>query len=539
MPWSSRIRPLACDFHEVRFSPATAPCSRCQVDAPRVWEAERFAVDAALDRMGLLRVRVGVYRCSTCARHFRACPPFLRPGTTYTNRVVAAAVHAVFTDGMAIDRVPDRLARDLRVRPSASAIRDWCRTYAVGQALDDDYSAWIVASFSGVLCVDEVYQGDMALLLAVDPAAPEGDRLVGYQFVRESVTQVVVDEFLTRLRDAGIAPAEVVTDGSALYPEVIAKVWPQAAHQLCLFHETRRLLRAVLKVIPEVRATLPTPPRLAGRTGPMRRRVDPAGPSPDDRDARIALVQRLRTEGVSIHEITRRTGHSRNTIRSWLRGTVRPREARQAPPEVTARLTATSIPPPPPGWRDWDEVRAFHERLKEQRWRLMARRERLPEADQLALDALLSMPAAAPLRTAHRWVQDWFAIWHDDGGARRSVEQARIRFEAWRSDAAANALPKLARIQERMSDERFTSLSHFLRDTRWEATSNGAERGGRAFRHHQAAHFNLRSIAAIKAMMDVTANARRRAPLVSQAEVGRSSRGRRSDAAPPPLAQAA
>jgi hypothetical protein len=43
-----------------------------------------------------------------------------------------------------------------------------------------DYQPWVIANFSGILCVDEVYQGDPALLLAVDPAAPDGDRLVGY-----------------------------------------------------------------------------------------------------------------------------------------------------------------------------------------------------------------------------------------------------------------------------------------------------------------------------------------------------------------------
>jgi len=35
-----------------------------------------------------------------------------------------------------------------------------------------------VQAFSGVLCIDEVYQGQLAFLFAVDPAAPDGDRLV-------------------------------------------------------------------------------------------------------------------------------------------------------------------------------------------------------------------------------------------------------------------------------------------------------------------------------------------------------------------------
>jgi hypothetical protein len=42
------------------------------------------------------------------------------------------------------------------------------------------YQPWVVASFSGILSVDEIYRGDLALLLAIDLAAPDRDRLVGY-----------------------------------------------------------------------------------------------------------------------------------------------------------------------------------------------------------------------------------------------------------------------------------------------------------------------------------------------------------------------
>src|SRR5690242_4802815 len=64
-----------------------------------------------------------------------------------------------------------------------------------------DYQPWVVANFSGVLCVDEVYQGDLALLLAVDPAAPDGDRLVGYTLLPKTkeVDQGMVRTFIDRL----------------------------------------------------------------------------------------------------------------------------------------------------------------------------------------------------------------------------------------------------------------------------------------------------------------------------------------------------
>jgi hypothetical protein len=61
------------------------------------------------------------------------------------------------------------------------------------------------------LCVDEVYQGELALLLTVDPAAPDGDRLVGYTLLAntKAVDQEAVKAFLKRLRSAGIQPDEV------------------------------------------------------------------------------------------------------------------------------------------------------------------------------------------------------------------------------------------------------------------------------------------------------------------------------------------
>ncbi len=74
-------------------------------------------------------------------------------------------------------------------------------------------------------------------------------------------------------------------------------MWPQSAHQLCLFHETWPLLRAAMAINPEARAALPTPPRRPNRAGALLRRVDLQAPIPDDRDARIALVRCLRAEG--------------------------------------------------------------------------------------------------------------------------------------------------------------------------------------------------------------------------------------------------
>jgi hypothetical protein len=96
----------------------------------------------------------------------------------------------VYRDGLAMRCVPDRLARDFWVKPDEKMVRLWCRAFAAEIDFAVDYQPWLVANFSGILCVDEVYQGDLALLLAVDPAAPDGDRLIGYtcRTPRKSIT---------------------------------------------------------------------------------------------------------------------------------------------------------------------------------------------------------------------------------------------------------------------------------------------------------------------------------------------------------------
>jgi hypothetical protein len=132
---------------------------------------------------------------------------------------------------MPFRRVMGRLARDFWVKPSEAIIRRWCKDFAEGLDFEEDYQAWVVEEFSGILCVDEVYQDKLALLLAVDPATPGGDRLVGYELIHGHVERKDVEDFLSRLKRAGIEPEEAVTDGSPLYPNPLKEVWPEAAHQ--------------------------------------------------------------------------------------------------------------------------------------------------------------------------------------------------------------------------------------------------------------------------------------------------------------------
>jgi len=546
------INDTPCQIRQVDFLPPLVPCDRCGQDAGRVDVATRTAIDIDLDHPAVLAVRVGVHYCPPCRHYFRAQPPFLRPDAIYTRRVVRKAVESVYADGLAFRTVGQRLARDFWVQPSEAIIRRWCRAYHTDIALDDAYQAWIVAEFSGILCVDELYQHDLALLLAVDPAAPEGDRVVGYQLGRDSVDAAVVEQFLTRLAAVGIQPDEVITDGSTLYPSVLTAVWPQAAHQLCLFHETRRLTTAAQEVIRQVRRTLPTPPPAAtyGWGGPLRAQPpsdNPADPAvqrwqarQEARRAGIAQVQALAAQGLSLRAIARQRGLHRRTVRSWLRPAPPPagdlhlvepaasaptrpyhrrtpalvaqiqqlsaqglsyveiarhtgvhrvsvsawlreqgqegagpggsrarREQGQegehplpepvaavdtlpAPRQDASRadIPSASVVPPAP-WTSWEEVRQVREAIKEQRGLLLRRPDHLSARQQAQVEALLARPVGPTLTVAHAFLTDWYTLFKDERGRKRSVDEAQARYAAWRHDERDEEVAPLRRARAR------------------------------------------------------------------------------------------
>ena len=200
------------------------------------------------------------------------------------------------------------------------------------------------------------------------------------------VTGSDIANLLRRLRDPGIEPDQAVTDGSSLYPESLAEVWPKAVHQMCLFHQTRIVVKTASKVIRKLIRTIPREPaKRGGKFGRLRLQHDPGGAGPRDRAIRIALVPALRKEGYRIRRIAQMTGHSLNTIRSWVRSTVRlpaqlsaiSAEPLEAVKEGHGHLRADASEPeaPPAPWRDWAEGQRTRRRLKRLRFKLLSRPE--------------------------------------------------------------------------------------------------------------------------------------------------------------------
>jgi hypothetical protein len=568
-PNAPGINQTACHVRAIRYSLPALPCDRCGQMAPRFSTVARTAIDLDLDQPTLLLVTVSVHHCRPCHHYFRAQPPFLRADAVYTNRVVTKAVQTVYQDGMAFRRAAARLARDFWVCPSEGSIRRWCRSYGASLDLTGDYQPWVVQAFSGVLCIDELYQSDLALLLAVDPAAPEGDRLVGYQLVTGSVKQTDVAPFLARLQAAGIQPDEIITDGSSLYPTLLKQLWPSAAHQLCLFHETRRVTAAVQQVYREVRSAIPKPPPAwaqapnAGtenRPHPPEFRGRPRTliPAADvtDLDAQawrarhaarlagIAQVHALRHGGLSVRGIARQTGLARQTIDAWLRQPVPGLDAgadEETPPAIhtgsdvavspqpaAPAMPVITMPPPPAPWASWEEVRQTREQVTASQWLLLRRPDHLNAQEQAQVEGVLASPVGGHLQVARAFLVDWYGLWRDEHGQRQSLDAAQTRYQHWQTNPAYQAVVPLQKSLAAVDGPHFAQLSQFLKHPTWEATNNGAERAGRAFRHLQGPHFNLRTPTSIEHALAARAHiAKDTIMLQASASPSRCGRGRK------------
>lgn len=242
------IKVLDADFR-------SHPCPRCGTESPRHDRAVRHAIDLHLDHPVVLRIHVGCYRCPSCTVNpcFRTPLPFLEPRCVFVKRARQKLVEAIELDGMAISRAVARLARDFHMTIAPSTGWEWHRAAAPTDMAVSDYQHLVVESFSGVLVVDEVYDGGYAILCARDPLT---QRTVAYQLCEE-MNGAVMTEFFAGLKGMGIEPEVLVTDASPLYPKALAAVWSKCRHQLCRFHWVKDITTEVMRGMRDYRESLP------------------------------------------------------------------------------------------------------------------------------------------------------------------------------------------------------------------------------------------------------------------------------------------
>jgi hypothetical protein len=123
--------------------------------------------------------------------------------------------------------------------------------------MDGAFLDWALASFSGYVAADELYEGPYCVLSAVDNR--QYKRIL-YTVLDHDPNHDDITAFLRRLKTAlderNLALQGITTDGSALYPEPIRTVFGEVAHQIYLFHVLKELTQGVLRAVATERERL-------------------------------------------------------------------------------------------------------------------------------------------------------------------------------------------------------------------------------------------------------------------------------------------
>jgi Transposase len=236
----------------VHCAPRKAPCPTCGKLGRRKDVHHRFVRTIEFKQVVYLDVTYGEYRARCrCCKTFRTTPPGVEPRALYDNKVRLAVLDRILEDGMSVERVIASMRRDFLLELSDGFVYD-CLDWQVRRLDLAGHRRWVLDRFSGTLCVDELHLGRMTLLLATDPIQ---DLPVAFALV-DANDQAHMRRFLKNLDTWGFRPEVVVTDGSNLYPTILAELWPDARHQLCVFHVLKDLHKLVLDAVRRLRREL-------------------------------------------------------------------------------------------------------------------------------------------------------------------------------------------------------------------------------------------------------------------------------------------
>jgi transposase-like protein len=235
----------------VSCAPKKAPCPTCGTWAERVRIGQREVRTIAYQKIARFQITYGEYqaRCGCCTT-FRTSPEGVEPRAKYDNKVRQAVVDRIIDDGLNVEATIRSLKRDFLLDLSTGFVYD-CLRGAVAELDMAEHRERVLREFSGTLCIDELHLGRFTLLLATDPLS---DLPVAFALV-ETNDAAHLRRFLKNLVNHGLKPKVIVTDGSPLYPKVLAELWPKAEHQLCVFHVMQDLNQKVLDAVKRMRRT--------------------------------------------------------------------------------------------------------------------------------------------------------------------------------------------------------------------------------------------------------------------------------------------
>jgi hypothetical protein len=249
----------------VHAAPKKAPCPTCGRHGRRKRKlAPRRVRTVAYKTIAYLEITCGEYQAKCdCRTTFRNSPEGVLPRALYDNKVRDLVLDRILEDGMSVERTLESPRREYLLDLSTGFVYDVLHDRA--RQLDmAEHRRTILERFSGTLCVDGLHLGRFTLLLATDPLA---DLPVAFALVDKN-DQGHMRRLLLNLRNWGVNPTVVVTDGSNLYPAVLAELWPDVGHQLCVFHVIKDINALILDAVRRMRTAM----NRRGKSGRKKKR---------------------------------------------------------------------------------------------------------------------------------------------------------------------------------------------------------------------------------------------------------------------------
>src|SRR3954452_15833851 len=249
----------------VHNAPKKAPCPECgRLGRRKRTLTPRRVRTVAYKTVVYLEITCGEYRAKCdCCTTFRNTPEGVLPRAHYDNKVRDLVLDRILKDGMNIERTLESLRREFLLDLSTGFIYDVLHD-RVEQLDLAAHRRMVLEHFSGTLCVDELHLGQFTLLLATDPIS---DLPVAFALVRAN-DQDHMRRFLQNLKNWGLMPRVVITDGSNLYPAVLGELWSEADHQLCVFHIVKEINQRILDAVRRLRMAM----KRRGQAGRKKKR---------------------------------------------------------------------------------------------------------------------------------------------------------------------------------------------------------------------------------------------------------------------------
>jgi Transposase len=255
--------------------PRFARCPRCGDCATLNEIRSRFYWEPNLLQPSVVEVRGGCYLCPACPpgiQWFIVLPQDYQTEGQYTALARSLIVDLVRKYKMSAEAAAKLGRQKLNLlKLDATTVLGWLQQAGI----QVDRKARLqqsLAAFSGQMSLDEVYDAGWYQLKATDPL--NGIEL-SWKLERGSPTANEVRQFLRELKEAGFEPQLISTDGSDLYPEVIAEIWPNAQQQRCVFHFIQQINRDLGEAFRILYRRVRKPvKRGRGPHAPMHRRKD-------------------------------------------------------------------------------------------------------------------------------------------------------------------------------------------------------------------------------------------------------------------------